>query len=80
LKAYIDGKEVKVLNDVKVVWEGDCDLADQSRDNHLTLTYEGAILDIVRNEVNSESPSEIEETQSVEVYDLFCTLFRSGYV
>ena len=65
MKVFVDGEEIKVGNDVKVIWEGHVDGFHERIDNNLTLTSEGAILD------KMHSDGTVVATQSVEADDLF---------
>lgn len=53
MKVLIDGKEVQVLNDIKVIYDGVCvdmdfDTGDEEHaELHVTLTNEGLILDLI---------------------------------
>jgi len=51
----IDGKEVKVQNDVKIIYDGVvCDLDDDDKDIeaelHVTLTSEGIVTDVINSD------------------------------
>ncbi len=46
MTVLIDGKEVKVTNDVKIIYS-DFDAEAPNVELHLTVTYEGLITDVI---------------------------------
>jgi len=56
MKVLIDGKEVQVQNDVKIIYDGVCIDIDSDTDTdilgelHATMTSEGMILDVIDTE------------------------------
>jgi hypothetical protein len=69
MKILIDGKEVPVQNDVKVIYE-EVDGADEL---HLTLTHEGIISDVIAD-------GEVIATQSQEAIDIHGELINSDFI
>lgn len=69
MKVLVDGKEVDVENDVKIVWEGEFleepEVVGEhlKSELHLTANCEGIVLDVV-------SDGEVEQTRSLETLDL----------
>jgi hypothetical protein len=57
----IDGEEVKVLNDIKVIWE---DSPDTDQQLHMAATCEGIILDVL------DKDGEVEATMSLDTEQL----------
>ena len=53
MKVYVDGKEIEVLNDVKIVYDEVCVDLDMNTNTdiygqlHATMTSEGMILDLI---------------------------------
>jgi len=69
VKVLIDGKEVKCLNDVKVIYDGgyydeDVNGKDVQVEPHLTVTHEGVILDNINE----------GEVFSTMAFDLDCMI------
>jgi|TARA_Y100000034_G_scaffold54339_1_gene66595 hypothetical protein len=64
MKVLIDGKEIEVLNDVKVIWET---TPDEGMELHMAATCEGIVLD-------RYSEDDIEATMSIDTEGLdgFC--------
>jgi hypothetical protein len=65
---HVDGKPVTVLNNVKIIHDGIFDAGkdfDKNRevDLHLTLTYEGIIIDVIED-------GEVIGTQGLEIIDI----------
>jgi hypothetical protein len=71
----IDGKEVKVLNDIKIIVEAGSD-DDYDRQLHLTLTHEGLITDVFQAEKGE--PLQPSDTDS-EMYDEVVERLKSFY-
>lgn len=61
MKVFVDGKEIKCKNDVKIIHEVEND------ELHITCTHEGVITDIVSN-------NNIVGTSSIEAQDVYDTL------
>ena len=59
MKVLIDGKEVEVQNDVKIIWEQEDD-DENEQTLQLTATYEGLIGDVFDEE------GELIQTASIE--------------
>lgn len=62
MKVLIDGREVEVQNDVKIIWD-QMDEHEKEQELHLTCTYEGIIADRYKE-------GEFDETTSVEHDDI----------
>jgi len=68
MKVFLDGVEVKCLNDVKVVWE---DTPDTDMEMHMAATCEGIILDtFTRQDDSDETGLSLEKTMSVGTEEL----------
>jgi len=65
MKLYVDGKEIEVKNDVKVVYDDVCiDMGDDPEEDimgelHATLTSEGLILDLITTETTPDGDAEV---------------------
>jgi len=68
MKVYIDGEEVTVNNDIKVIRSSYGVKDDVDAEDHLTITHEGVIVDCI-------SKGEVIKTNSIENYDFFEILF-----
>lgn len=75
MKVLIDGKEVTVLNDVKIIVEN-FDWYGNKSELHLTLTSEGLITDVVREDEEDQTTN-VVETDSKTYSELFSFLTYS---
>jgi hypothetical protein len=72
MKVLIDGNEIEVLNDIKVIWN---DTPDEDMELHMAATCEGVILDrFTRQDDSDETGLCLEATMSIdtEALDGFC--------
>jgi len=67
----IDGKEVKIQNDIKVIYDDvvvdmDDDGSDINAELHVTMTHEGQILDLITTETTPDGDAEVIGTHATE--------------
>jgi len=73
MKVIIDGKELEVNNDVKIIW--DDEYPEDGMELHMAATHEGIILDrFTRQDDSDETDLSLEATASLGIDDLdeFC--------
>jgi len=73
MKVIIDGKELEVNNDVKIIW--DKEYPEDDMELHMAATHEGIILDrFTRQDDSDETDLSLEATASLGIDDLdeFC--------
>lgn len=75
MKVLIDGKEVKALTDVKIIIEN-FDWYGNEAELQLTLTSEGLITDVVREDKEDQTTN-VVETDSKTYDELFSVLTYS---